>query len=117
MSSCDNGTTDPMDKYLGNRLKNWATQVQPRPVIRRLVLEAASEADSDRILQEGADASPLVRRFKALSVSLIEHLASQRLPEEMSSAVGGYHRSSVRYDRDAILHSFPSGTGIYLMMA
>jgi hypothetical protein len=117
MSSCDNNTTDPMDKYLGNRLKNWATRVQPRPVVRKLVLEAARDADSDRILQESVRSNPLVRRFKTLSVSLIDHLASQRLPEEMSSAVGGYHRSSVRYERDVVLHSFPSGTGIYLMMA
>lgn len=117
MSSCDSNSTDPMDIYLGNRLKNWATRVQPRPIVRRLVLDAAREADSDRILQESVRSNPLVRRFKALSVSLIEHLASQGLPEEMSSAVGGYHRSSVRYDRDVILHSFPSSTGTYLMMA
>jgi len=117
MSSCDNNATDPKDIYLGNRLKNWAAQVQPRPILKRLVLEAAREADSDRVLQEGTRASPLVRRVKALSVSLIEHLASQGLPEEMSSAVGGFHRSKANYDRDIVLHSFPTGMGIYLLMA
>jgi hypothetical protein len=80
-------------------------------------MEAAKGAESGRILQDNARTIPLVRRVKALSVSLIEHLASQGLPEEMSSAVGGYHRSSVRYERDMVLHSFPTGTGIYLMMA
>lgn len=116
MSSCENNT-DPMDTYLGNRLKNWAARVQPRPIVRNLVMEAAKGVDSEQIVQDDKSAGPLVRRFKALSVSLIEHLASQGLPEEMSSAVGGYHRSSVRYDRDMVLHAFPAGTGIYLMMA
>jgi hypothetical protein len=106
-----------MDIYLGNRLKNWGAQVQPRPIVKRMILDAARGADTEKIRQEAARTSLLVRRFKALSVSLIEQFVAQRLPEEMSSAVGGYHRSSVRYERDVILHSFPSGTGIYLMMA
>lgn len=117
MSSCDNNTTDPMDIYLGNRLKNWAAQVQPRPKLKRLVLEAAREADSDRFLHEGTRETPLVRRVKALSVSLIEHLASQGLPEEMSSAVGGFHRSKAGFERDIVLHSFPTGMGISLLLA
>jgi hypothetical protein len=117
MSSCDNNATDPMDNHLGNRLKNWAAQVQPRPVVRRLVLEAASRADSGPALQQRSQASSLVRRFNALSVSLVERLASQGLPEEMSSAVGGFHRSARKYERDIVLHSFPTGMGIYMLMA
>lgn len=117
MSSCDDNATDPMDIYLGNRIKNWAAQVQPRPIVKRLIMEAAGGVDSKRLLQESPRPSSLVRRFKALSVSLIEHLASQGFPEEMSSAVGGFHRSKAGYERDIILHSFPTGMGIYLLMA
>ena len=117
MSSCDESTTDPMDKYLGNRLKNWATRVQPRPIVKRLLLEAASEVSSGGSKQNDLSINPIARGFRALSVTLIDRLTSQGLPAEMLRVVGEHHPTRDRFERDIVLHSFPTGTGIYLLMA
>ncbi len=117
MSSCDRNGTDPMDKYLGNRLKNWAIRVQPRPIVKRLVLEAALEASSGGAEPDDLRINPIARGFRALSVSLIDRLTSQGLPAEMLSVVGEHRPTRGRYERDIVLHSFPTGMGIYLLMA
>jgi hypothetical protein len=106
-----------MDKYLGNRLKNWATRVQPRPIVKRLLLEAASEASSGGSKQADLSINPIARGFRDLSVSLIDRLTSQGLPAEMLRVVGGDHPTRGRFERDIVLHSFPTGTGFYLLMA
>ena len=117
MSSCDKSTTDPMDKYLGNRLKNWATRVQPRPIVRRLLLEAASEASSGGSKQGNMRISPIARGFRTLSASLVERLTSQGLPAEMLRVVGESHPTRGRFEREIVMHSFPTGMSIFLLMA
>jgi hypothetical protein len=117
MSSCDKSATDPMDNYLSNRLKYWATRVQPRPIVKRLLLEAASESRSGGSKQGNMPISPIARGFRALSVSLIDRLTSQGLPAEMLRVVGEDHPTRGRFERDIVLHSFPTGMGIYLLMA
>ena len=117
MSSCDKNAADPMDINLGNRLKDWATCMQPRPVVRKLLLDAASGLRSDTPEQDEWRIRPILRRFRALSVSLIDGLASRGFPAEMMSAVGEHHPYRARFERDIVLHSFPTGMGIYLLTA
>lgn len=117
MSSRKPGVTDPVDIYLGNRLKNWAARRQPRPIVRRHMLEAASEAESAAMERDSLRINPIARRFKALSISFIDRLSSQGFPAEMLSAMGNFHPSGSRYERDIVLHSLPTGMGIYLLMA
>ncbi len=117
MSSWDKNATDTMDIFLGNRLKNWAARMQPRSVAKKLLLDAASGMRSDMPERDGSPIRPIMRRFRALSVSLIDGLASQGFPAEMLSAVGEHHPTRARYERDIVLHSFPTGMGIYLLTA
>lgn len=117
MNSWDKNTTDPIDIFLGNRLKNWATRMQPRSVTRKLLLDAASGMRSDMPEANDSPLRPIMRRFRALSVSLIDGLASQGFPAEMLSAVGEHHPTRARFERDIVLHSFPTGMGIYLLTA
>jgi len=117
MSSRKRNATDPVDIFLGNRLKNWAARIQPRPIVRRLILEAASEAKSAAMERDPLWITPIARRFKALSISFIDRLSSQGYPAEMLSAIGNFHPTGSRYERDIVLHSLPTGMGIYMLIA
>jgi hypothetical protein len=81
------------------------------------MLEAASEAKSVAIKRDSLRINPIARRFKALSLSFVDRFSSQGFPAEMLSAIGGFHPTGSRYERDIVLHSLPTGMGIYLLMA
>jgi len=81
------------------------------------MLEAASEANTAAMERDSMRISPIARRFKALSISFIDRLSSQGYPAEMLSAIGNFHPTGSRYERDIVLHSLPIGMGIYLLMA
>jgi len=117
MSSRKRDVTDPVDIYLGHRLKNWAARRQPRPIVRRQVLEAASEAKSAAMERNFLRINPFARVFKALSFLFVDRLSSQGYPAEMLRAIGDFHPNGSRYQRDIVLNSLPTGMGIYLLMA
>ena len=117
MSSCDKTGADPMDKYLGSRLKNWAARAQPRPIVRRLLLEAASEAKQGAIKLVEIRPTPFASKLITFPALVIDRLSAQGLPAEMSVAMGRIHPTRGKYAREVIVHSFPTGMGIYLLMA